>query len=337
MKRIVVPGELVTEERKKAGENVYQREGKIYSEALGIAESESDIARVIPLQGKYMPKEGDVIVGLIGDESFAGYSININSFSPAFFRKEGVRKKLNKGAMVMAKIISVNEVNQVELEDIKPFLGGDLITTSPVKVPRIIGKNGSMLEVLTTGTGVQMVVGKNGRIWVKGSDQAVKLLREAVEKINDEAHLSSLTDRMKAYLDQKAELKDTSEHPESEMFDMSSDEGYGERDFRRGPRRSFGNRRPFGDRSFGPRREGGFHRGPRRDFGDRPRRDFEDSRPRAPRSDFGDRPRSDFGDRPRAPRSDFGDRPRSDFGDSRPRGFGRDDSRGFRRKPREEF
>ena len=167
MKRIVVPGELITEERKKAGENVYVREGKIYSEALGIADSESDIARVIPLQGRYMPKENDVIVGVVGDESFAGYTIDINSFCPAFFRKEGVRKKLKTGTMVMAKIVSVNEVNQVELEDIRPFLGGDLVTITPVKIPRIIGKNGSMLEVLTQGTGVQILVRKNGRIWVK--------------------------------------------------------------------------------------------------------------------------------------------------------------------------
>jgi exosome complex component RRP4 len=278
MKRIVIPGELVTEERKKAGENVYVKEGKIYSEALGIAESDSDVARVIPLQGKYAPKEGDVIVGIVGDESFAGYSIDINSFSPAFFRKEGVRKKLNKGTMVMAKITSVNEVNQVELDEIKPFLGGDLITASPVKVPRIIGKNGSMLEVLTNGTGVQVVVGKNGRIWVKGAEQAVNLLKEAVEKINDEAHLSNLTDRMKAYLDERVDRKDLSEHP-AEIFDNSSDEGYEERGFGRGPRRSFGDRGPrrgFGDR--GPRnfgnRDSSFGRGESRGFRRRPREEF---------------------------------------------------------------
>lgn len=50
------------------------------------------------------------------------------------------------------------------------------------------------------------------------------------------------------------------------------------------PRRSFGERKPYGDRA--PRSEGGFSRGPRKDFGDRgPRRDYGDRKPRFDREE----------------------------------------------------
>ena len=55
MKRIVVPGELLSEERKRLGGNVFVSDGKIYSKVLGIADDENERATVVPLEGKYNP------------------------------------------------------------------------------------------------------------------------------------------------------------------------------------------------------------------------------------------------------------------------------------------
>src|SRR3989344_1671750 len=120
-KRLVIPGELVTEERKKLGSHVFVREGKIYSDSIGLVNDESDFASVVPLEGKYLPLVGDVIIGVITVERFSGYSVDINSFYPSFISKKELREILKPGSIVSAKIMKVNELNEVDLGSPRTF------------------------------------------------------------------------------------------------------------------------------------------------------------------------------------------------------------------------
>ncbi|MCD6434652.1 MAG: hypothetical protein J7L14_03495 [Candidatus Diapherotrites archaeon] len=194
-KRIVIPGEVLTSERKRLGQHVFIRDGKIVADCLGIFIPEAPVASVIPLKGRYVPKENDVIVGIVVEEKFAGYVVDINSFYYSFVLKEGIRQNLKRGAIISAKVANVNEVNGVELTNVRILpKGGEIISVVPVKVPRIIGKNASMLKVLKEGSGSQMIVGKNGWIWVRGGN--IPLLEKAIRKIEEEAHLSNLTNKI---------------------------------------------------------------------------------------------------------------------------------------------
>ncbi|MCX6802152.1 MAG: exosome complex protein Rrp4 [Candidatus Diapherotrites archaeon] len=200
-RKIVVPGELLTDQRKKLGEHVFVDEGMVYADSLGLAEQDSDGVRVIPLQGRYMPQAEDLIVGIIAREEFSGYIVDINSFYYSFVRKDNLRKPLEKGTVISAKITSVNEINEAELDQIRVFYDGEVLDVSPVKVPRIIGKKGSMLEVLTKGTGSSIMAGRNGRVWIKDGNTA--LLKKAIKKIEDEAHLSNLTVRITEFIERE--------------------------------------------------------------------------------------------------------------------------------------
>ncbi|MFH1391644.1 MAG: exosome complex protein Rrp4 [Candidatus Diapherotrites archaeon] len=208
-KRIVIPGELVTEERKKLGSHVFVREGKIYSDAIGLVNDESDFASVVPLEGKYLPQVGDVVIGVISAEKFSVYMVDINSFYPSVISKRDLREILKPGSVVSAKIMKVNELNEVDLANPRIFFGGEIIQISPVKVPRIIGREGSMLNILKDGTKTSIIVGRNGRIWAKGGD--IELLKKAVKKIEDEAHLSNLTNKMQDFLKVKPAKKNEQE------------------------------------------------------------------------------------------------------------------------------
>ncbi len=207
-KRIVVPGELVTEQRKKIGEHVFVESGKAYADSLGLLQENEDSVRVIPLQGRYMPRRGDLVVGIVAQVEFSGYTIDINSFYYSFLRKTELRKPLDKGMVISAKISDVDEIREAHLENVRVFYGGEVMDVSPVKVPRIIGKKGSMLQVLKDGTGSSIMAGRNGRVWIK--DGNIPLLKKAIRKIEAEAHLSNLTERIKAFIDEekrKAEIK----------------------------------------------------------------------------------------------------------------------------------
>lgn len=146
-------------------------------------------------------KRDDIIVGVVVGEKYAGYDVDINMAATAFIPKSALRYPLKRGDTVSARVDSINEVNEVNIGDIRTFLGGEIIMVSPVKVPRMIGKTGSMMTVLKQGTGSQLVIGRNGMIWAKEGN--IELLTKALRKIEDEAHLSDLTNKIKNFLEEK--------------------------------------------------------------------------------------------------------------------------------------
>jgi len=198
-KRIVVPGELVTAERKRLGENVYLKEGSIIATVVGLVNETDTTVSVVQLEGKYIPQEGDVVIGVVTDEKFSGYVVDINSFYPSYISKREISEMIKNYSVVSVKVARVNEINEVELMGPRVFFGGEVFEVTPVKVPRVIGKDGSMLNVLKAGTGSTIMVGRNGRIWAKGGN--IALLKEAVAKIDREAHLENLTNRITEFLE----------------------------------------------------------------------------------------------------------------------------------------
>lgn len=197
-KKIVVPGELVTEERKRLGENTFLREGKIFSAVLGLSKVDHSVASVVALKGRYGPRKDDLVIGIVSSEVYPGYLVDINTVSPAFVSKKELRDPLHPNMVVSAKVMEVGDLGEVELGFVRVFFGGTILPVSPVKVPRMIGKNGSMLDVLKQGTGCNLMIGRNGWIWVKGGD--INRLNKALEIIEFESHFSHLTQRVTDFL-----------------------------------------------------------------------------------------------------------------------------------------
>lgn len=202
-KIIVVPGEIVSEERKRLGQNVFVESGKVYSSVLGIVYSDSDTASVVPLRGKYLPKSDDIILAVVINETYNGYIVDINSFYSCFVSKESLgrefeRHSLRKGTVLSARVVDVNEVNDAELDDVRVLFSGEVVDVVPVKIPRLIGKQGSMMKVLKEGTGCTIIAGRNGRIWLKNGN--VGLAVEAIKKIELESHQSNLTNTIQEFL-----------------------------------------------------------------------------------------------------------------------------------------
>ena len=78
---------------------------------------------------------------------------------------------------------------------------GRVIEVQPTRVPRIIGKQGSMISMIKESTGCNIIVGQNGIIWISGPDSKKERIAEnAIRKIEAEAHSSGLTDKMNNFL-----------------------------------------------------------------------------------------------------------------------------------------
>jgi exosome complex component RRP4 len=87
----------------------------------------------------------------------------------------------------------------------KVLEGGRFATISPPKIPRVIGKKGSMIQVIQERTGCRIMTGQNGLIWIDGgrADLAIK----AIQKIEKEAHTTGLTERVVEMLDAEIGMK----------------------------------------------------------------------------------------------------------------------------------
>lgn len=191
-KRIVLPGEMVFDSPKRL-DGTFVEGGKTFASLVSIRVED----RVVPLKGFYLPQMGDYVIGVLAEKTFNGFIVDINS--PYFGElSERELREGRIGDVVSAKIALTNEVNEAVLVDARRLWGGEILEIEHVKVPRVIGKNASMLQMLKNGCGCDIFVGKNGRIYLKNGDTA--LAGMAILKICREAHTSGLTDRIAEFL-----------------------------------------------------------------------------------------------------------------------------------------
>ncbi|MCD6562661.1 MAG: RNA-binding protein [Thermoproteales archaeon] len=190
---------------------------KYYSRVLGLTEVDNERVKVIPLKGKYIPRENDLVIGKIIDVGMTNWSVDINSpytgvlqvtevFSkPTSISRSSLSNILNVGDVILAKVIAFDFTRDPLLTIKEAKLGkvskGTVVEITPSKVPRVIGKKGSMVNMIREVLKVNIIVGKNGRILVIGSKPEYEALAVMViKKIEKEAHTTGLTDRIKSYI-----------------------------------------------------------------------------------------------------------------------------------------
>ncbi len=212
-REIVTPGELLAEGNYIAGNNTYKDGSKIYASRLGLVEYEEHVVQVIALNTVYIPSVGDQVIGKIEDVSIFGWTVDINSPYKAILRatdalnkpfkqqKDELTNFLDIGDLIFAKIIAFDRTIDPILTIKEPGLGkitqGQLIKVPPAKIPRIIGRKASMINMLKRETKCRITVGQNGIVLISGSSpEDERLAIMAIEKIVREAHTSGLTDRI---------------------------------------------------------------------------------------------------------------------------------------------
>ncbi|MGQ9587641.1 MAG: exosome complex RNA-binding protein Rrp4 [Thermoplasmata archaeon] len=213
-REIVVPGDLLAISGKKAGPGAYSEGGKIFAAQLGIKTVRPDSIGVVPLSGQYIPVRGDLVIGKIMDISASNWLVDINSPYPAPLHVNEVPwrvefgetgKFMSVGDVVLLKVVGVDEMKriQVSMQDhgLRKLTGGMVIEISPSKVPRVIGRNGSMIQTLKNATGCRIYVGQNGRIWIDGDLDNILKAIEAIKMIEEEAHSLGLTEKIKRFLE----------------------------------------------------------------------------------------------------------------------------------------
>ncbi len=226
-KQVVAPGDLLAEGDYIAGENAYMEDKKIYASRMGLVEYENKKVNVVALKAFYVPKVEDIVIGTVAEVGFNGWTIDINAPYQAFLRpadvlsrpfkpqKDELSQVLDAGDLVVAKIISYDRSHDPQLTVAEPGLGkitrGQIMKVTPTKIPRVIGRKGSMISMIKQETGCQIILGLNGIVLVTGKtleDEQLALM--AIQKIEQESHTSGLTDRITQMLkEEKSKREET--------------------------------------------------------------------------------------------------------------------------------
>ncbi|MCI4437694.1 MAG: RNA-binding protein [Ignisphaera sp.] len=221
---IAVPGDVIVVDKDTdvEGSNLYKiDENRYVVTSISIQdleqEGEKKKIRVIGLKGRYIPKEGDTVIGIVSDVSVTYWVIDIRSPYPAILNAsdylgrpfnpatENIRKFLEIGDVIIAKIAQFDRTRppllSVQDKGYGKVTEGLLIEIEPSKVGRVIGKKRSMLNMLIEETKCDFVVGANGRILLKCPNSELEYIAIlAIKKIEEEAHTLGLTERIREFI-----------------------------------------------------------------------------------------------------------------------------------------
>lgn len=218
-KEVVVPGQVIaTGMDYLPSHGTYRKDDKILANRVGVAIIDGKVIRTIPLDGRYMPKRNDIIIGKVMDIISMGWRVEFNSaYTGLVPIKDGTFEFVAKGADLaryfdigdyfVGKITNVSGQNLIDVSIKGPGLhklrNGRIIRVNTNKVPRIIGKKGSMVSMIKQATDCKITVGQNGWVWLMGEPKMENLVVRTIRKIEEESHVSGLTERIKAFLEQE--------------------------------------------------------------------------------------------------------------------------------------
>jgi exosome complex component RRP4 len=171
------------------------------------------MVQVIPLSGRYIPHPNDVVIGTVTDVQGTFWLLDIGAPRWAPLHMTGTAWKvdigeteryLRVGDAVIVQVESLDPTGRIGVtmlgEGLGKLEGGTIVHVSPARVPRVVGRDGSMIQTITRHTGAQVAVGQNGRIWVDGTPEAIRRVSEVLHFIDENGHRPGLTERVESYL-----------------------------------------------------------------------------------------------------------------------------------------
>jgi len=212
----VIPGDVIVTGDYRPGMYVQRRGNDMVALRIGLAEIVMNDVKVIPLAGAYIPRAEDMVVGKVVSVTGYGWEADINScfvgylpgqfvfgrdFSPS---THDLTTRFQVGDLMLAKIEAFDRTRDPQLSIRGPGLGkipqGEIVKMTPMKVPRLIGRKGYMINMIAELTACEIKVGQNGVIVVDGAPEGVAKAVQAINMIEEGAHQADLTAKVQTLL-----------------------------------------------------------------------------------------------------------------------------------------
>lgn len=214
-REVVVPGDVLAGENLKPGSGAFSEGGQIYASLLGLRSERGGYVNVVPLSGVYIPEPGDLVVGKVVDIGPTFWLVDLNAPYPSPLHVNEVPWRVDYGDTarylavedaVLVKVDGVDETKRVTItmkdRQCRKLTGGRIVEISHAKVPRVIGRKGSMIGMIKSHTNCRIFVGENGRIWVDGETESIVKAVAAVRMVEANSQVLGLTEAVRGFLEQ---------------------------------------------------------------------------------------------------------------------------------------
>lgn len=211
----MLPGDEIPDRGLRPGFGTYRMGSHLYASVLGYATWREPFVRIVPFAGRYAARTGDTVVGIVQDVQKTFWLLDIDAPRWAPLHVSGtpwdetppgeLDQHLRVGDAVLVAVEDLDPTGRIGVtlkgEGLGRLSGGTILHVSPARIPRVIGKGGSMIHTITRRTGTEVAVGQNGRIWVSGHADGIRRVRDCLRLIEEEGQRPGLTERIEGFLD----------------------------------------------------------------------------------------------------------------------------------------
>lgn len=212
-RKLVIPGETVVSGDEYLPGDFTRKEGnEIIANRYGLVEINGRVVKIIPVSGVFEPRRGNTVIGRVEDINFSGWMMDIGGpYSaflplmecPRFIDRNNLNEFADIGDVLALKIAGVKKGGidlTLKSRGLGRLDGGRVIKINPHKVPRVIGKEGSMINLIKDKTRTEITVGQNGFIWIKGDLDGENKAEDTIKLIVEESSSSGLTEKIEKFL-----------------------------------------------------------------------------------------------------------------------------------------
>ena len=212
----VIPGDVIARGNHRYGSYIEKRGDEYIALRVGLAEVGREGVKLNPLTGPYLPRAEDDVIGKVIDINGFGWVVDINScfdgFLPASFvfgrefspSTHDLSSKFKVGDIIGARIESFERSRDPQLSIRGHGYGkvdsGEIVKISPTKVPRLIGRRGAMINLISEKTACDVRVGQNGVVVINGAPENMLKAVKAVKMVEEDAHVADLVSRVETFL-----------------------------------------------------------------------------------------------------------------------------------------
>ncbi len=224
-KRIVVPGITIDKNARygRVGEYFVRDYRGLVATLLGVVQQGKGGVDLIPYKDVYRPNRGDYVIGVVVGYAPNGWILDIGSYTKAFLPASEMvsNRRFDPRRDELSRYLTVGDVVGVKISDVRRlgYFGATLrpspddkdkrlgkirsyyiIKVTTTKLPRIIGKKGSMIKLIKQKIKGDIIIAQNGVILFKGSYEDYLLLKRIINLIAAKTFASGLTDTVAGIL-----------------------------------------------------------------------------------------------------------------------------------------
>ena len=217
--RLVTPGMAVGPSTgKRAGSGIIVAEESFIATQLGWLRERNNTVSVDPINAAYMPRSGDLVVGIVAEVRNNLWFFDVKgpfqallpmSLAPWKVEFGSTRQHLGIGDAALARIQEVDETHNMVLTmkgvGLRRINEGAVLSIPVNLIDTLRGENNAMVSRIRDATDCRIIVADNGRVWVHGDADNMKVARELIQTLNQEGHKNTFESAVEALENERGE------------------------------------------------------------------------------------------------------------------------------------